>query len=342
MEAQMRVQLLAVEAGLNLPGVGVADGGDHVGVGETALEHVGVLIALLEVTVLEDVAGQAGPVFHGGDVVDALEAQVMDGQHALGAADGRVGEERAQEHRRQRRLPVVAVDDVGDPVHVVERREGRLGKVAELGDVAHQIGVGIAPAEEFIIIDEIIDNAVHDHFHDADIEAAPVGAEIHLELAAVDHLLLVLLGDAGIAGQDDLHVAVLLGEGLGQGVHHVAQTAGLDEGIALGADEGDAAARLGQLRLLDGFLNLGILTHGLYNLLNGLFFCGFGDGFLGSLDGLFHGGLGDGFFHGSAHGASVDISRPASVTAFFLSGFRGQPLLWRHRQPFGFFHSGLR
>ena len=79
------------------------------------------------------------------------------------------------------------------------------------------------------------------------MEAAAVGAQIHHELAPIDHFLLVLLRDAGVAGQDDLDITVLLGEGLGQGVHHVAKAAGLDKGIAFRADKCHAAARLRQV-----------------------------------------------------------------------------------------------
>ena len=171
----------------------------------------------------------------------------MNRDHALGAADGGVGKERAQIHGHQRRLPVVAVDDVGDPVHVVEGSQRRLGKVAVLGNIAHKVGVGVAPAEKVVVVDEVIDNAIPHVFHDTHIEAAAVRAQVHHELAPVDHLLLVLLRDAGVAGQDDLDVTVLLGEGLGQGVHHVAQTAGLDKGIAFRADKSHAAARLRQV-----------------------------------------------------------------------------------------------
>ena len=135
--AQMCVQALAEEGGLDLPGVGAADGGDHVAVGQAALEHVGVHPVLGQGVLVEHVVGQIGPVLDGGDIVDALKAEVVDGDDGLRAAQGRGGEKGPQEDRHQARLPVVAVDNVGDPVHIVQGGQGGLAEVAEPGDVVH-------------------------------------------------------------------------------------------------------------------------------------------------------------------------------------------------------------
>ena len=140
----------------------------------------------------------------------------------------------------------MAVDHIRDPVQIIERGQRRFPEEAVLGDIAHQVGIGIAPAEKVLVVDEVIDDAVHLHLHDADIEGSPVRAQIHHEVSAVDHLLLVLLGNAFIAGQDHLDVAVELRQGPRQGVHHVPQAAGLHKGIALRADKGHASARCGQ------------------------------------------------------------------------------------------------
>ena len=111
-----------------------------------------------------------------------------------------------------------------------------------LGDVVHQVGVGVAPGEEVLVVNEVVDHPVPDVLHDAHI-VLPAGlAQVHVELAPVDHLVLVLLGDAGVAGQNHPDVAVEPHQLPGQGVHHVSQTAGLDEGMALRADKGHAAA----------------------------------------------------------------------------------------------------
>ena len=168
----------------------------------------------------------------------------MDREDRAGAAHGGVRENRAQVHRHQTGLPVVAVDDVGRPVQKVQRGQGGLAEIAVFGNVLDQIGVGIAPAEKLVVVDEVVDHAVHLHLHDAHIEAPSVCAEIHHEVALIDHPLLILLGDALVARQDDLHVAVEPGQRPGQGVHDVAEAARLHKGIALRADKGHAAARL--------------------------------------------------------------------------------------------------
>ena len=235
--AKMGVQRFAVFPGLDFPGIGVADGGDAVGVGQAALEQVGVLVLLLEGAHVEDIVWKPRPVFDGGNVVDPLEAQIVDGEDGLGARHRRALEQGAQVYRHQRRLPVMAVDDVGNPVHVVQRCQGSLAEEAILGNVVDQVYVGVAQGEELLVVDEVIDHAVPDVLHDAHIEVPTGVAEIHVEFASVDHLVLVFLGNAGIAGENDADVAVEPYQLPGQGVHHVAQATSLDEGMALRTDE---------------------------------------------------------------------------------------------------------
>ena len=230
---QVVLKPLAVFRGLYLIGIGPADGCDAVRIGETALEHIGLDIVLLQRAHVEHGVGQAGPVLDGGDVVNALEAQVVDGENGLRVADGRVLEQRAQIHRHERRLPVVAVDDVWYPVHVVERGQRGLAEEAVPGDIVHEVQIRVAGGEELLVVDEVVDDAVVHILHDADVVVAAGVAEVHVELAAVDHLVLVLLRDAGVAGENDADVAVEPCELAWQGVHDVAQAAGLDEGVAL-------------------------------------------------------------------------------------------------------------
>ena len=243
--AQVGIQPLAVGGGLDLLGVGAGDGGDHVAIGEAALHHVGIQPVLGQGILIEHVVRQTGPIADGGDIVHALEAQVVNGEHGLGLADGRILEQGPQIHRGQGRLPVVAVDNVRDPVHEVQGGQSGLGEEAELGDVPDDGGVGVAVGEELLVVDEVIDHTVPYVFHNTDIEAPAVGAEVHLEFAPVDHPGLVLPGDAPVAGEDDLHVAIHPAQGLGQGVHHVCQAAGLYKGIALRADKGHASSGAG-------------------------------------------------------------------------------------------------
>ena len=110
--AQHAVEAEAQRTLLDFLRVGGADGGDGVGSLQTGLEH-----------------GQLAPVFraaHGapggrhGDMVghvhgeDALEGEVVDGQHTGGAGAGRVRRLR-QVQRGQATGPVVAMHHVGLP-----------------------------------------------------------------------------------------------------------------------------------------------------------------------------------------------------------------------------------
>ena len=245
MVAQMGIQLFTVLRGLDLPGVGVADGGNHIGVGQAALHHVGVILTLPQGAQLEYMVGKTGPVPQGGDIVNALEAQVVDGEHGFRPSYRGGCEQGALENRHQGSLPVVAVDHIGSPVHEIQGSQSGLGEEAVFGNIRDDGSIGISVAEEFLVVDEIIHNAVPNVLHNAYVEGTPVGAQGHLELAPVDHPALVFPGNAPVAGKDDLHITVHPGQGLGQSVHHVAQTAGFDEGIALGTDEGNASSGAG-------------------------------------------------------------------------------------------------
>ena len=153
----------------------------------------------------------------------------------------------------------MAVDNIGDPIHIVQGRQGRFGKVAEFRDIVDQIGIRISAAEELLIINEIIHHAVPDILHDAHIIGPAVRAEVHLKGAAVDHLPLIFIRNTFVARKNDLYIAVLLHQRLGESVHHIAQAAGFDKRIALRADESNASSggSIGFLRYgcgLRGFL----------------------------------------------------------------------------------------
>ena len=241
--AQMRIQFLPIEIRLDLSGVGVADGGDHIRVGQAALHKVGIVVALLQHIDVEQVIGQSGPVLDGRNAVDALEAEIVDCEHCLRAAYRGSGKQGLQINGHQGRLPVVAVDHIRDPVQIVQRCQRCLREEAVLGNIIHKIGVGIAGAEELLVVDEIVDDSVPDILHDSNIEGAAVCKEVHHECSTVDHLLLVLLGDALVARQNYLYIAVLLTECFGKREHNIAKSARFHKGIALRADKGNTAPR---------------------------------------------------------------------------------------------------
>ena len=220
----------------------------------------------------------------------------MDGEHGFGPAHGGILEHGVQIHRYQRGLPVVAVDDVGNPVQEVQSRQSSLAEEAVFGDVVHQADVGVAAGEELLVVDEVIDNAVADVLHDAYIVVAAGLAQIHVELAPVYHLVLVFLRDAGVAWQDHPDVAVLFDQLTGKGVHHVAQTAGFHERMAFRSDKSNTSAGRIIVRFHSNFLlwlnrffcdGLRLFCHG-----GRCGLLGSGLGLLGSGLGLFGSGLG--------------------------------------------------
>ena len=165
----------------------------------------------------------------------------------------------------------MAVDDIGDPIHVVQRRKSRLCEVAVFGDIVNEISVWISPAEKLFVVNKIVYHAVPDILHDAHIIRPAIGAEVHLKRSAVNHFLLILPRDALIAGKDDFHIAVLLHQRLGKRVHHIAQAAGLDKWIAFRTDEHDAPSG-GRISLFRCGRFCGLFRH---DILRSRYFCRF-------------------------------------------------------------------
>ena len=166
----------------------------------------------------------------------------MDGQDRLCGGQLCVDKHRPQINGDQGRLPVVAMDYVRNPIHIVQRRQGRFGEVAVFGNVVNEIGIWVSGAEKFLVVNEIIDDAVPDILHNAHIEGLAVRTEVHLERASVNHFLLIFPGDTFVSRENDLNIAVLLYQRLGQRVHHITQTAGLNKGIALRPDKHNASS----------------------------------------------------------------------------------------------------
>ena len=296
MIAQMRIQIFSVEGCLDLICIGAAHGRDHVGIGETALEHIGIIVALFERVLVENIIRETRPVLDHTHIIETLEAKVVDRDHDLRPCDGRFVKQGAQIDRHQTCLPVVAVDDIRDPVHIVECRQRSLTEIAELRNVVDQVGVGISRAEKFLIVDKVIHDAVPDIFHDADIIALSVRAQIHIKSAYVDHLVLIFLRNAFIPGQNDLDIAVLPDQRLGKRIHDISQTACLDKRIALRADESDAPPGLGKFG-----------SRSFFDHFDGGLDGSFGRCFCGSLNRRLSGSCSNSFcrnccFHGSLNG----------------------------------------
>ena len=125
------------------------------------------------------------------------------------------------------------MDYIRYPVHIVESGKSRLAEEAVLRNIVNEIYIRIACCEELLIVDEVIYYSVAYVLHDSHIVVSLGLAEIHVEFSAVDHLVLILLGYAGITRKNYADIAVLLNQSPRQSVHYIAQAAGLDEREAL-------------------------------------------------------------------------------------------------------------
>ena len=104
----------------------------------------------------------------------------------------------------------MAMDDIGNPIHIVQRRQGCFGEIAVFRNIIDEIGIWISSAEELLIVNEIIHHAVPDIFHNAHIEGPAVCTEIHFKGTPVYHFFLIFPRDAFVTRENDLYIAVLL------------------------------------------------------------------------------------------------------------------------------------
>ena len=173
-------------------------------------------------------------VLHHGVAKLALERHVVDREHGLDAVVQRQAlVELAQEHGRQRRLPVVAVQDVALKT---------LGQVLEaLGDGFGEEREALAVVKEAVrIIARKVALVVHEHIGDAvaleflkpAVLVAP--AKAHVKVGKVLHLRLVLVLDGGVLGHHYDNLGAGAHECCRQRARHVTQATGLYKRCALG------------------------------------------------------------------------------------------------------------
>ena len=229
--AEQAVEPLAVVGGLDLVGIGGADGGDLVRVDQAAL-HKGGRAEELELVAGVGVPAQAHEVLDVVHAEHALVLQVVDGEHrvdALVEGQGRVLT--LEQHGDQARLPVVAVQDVG---LVVDQGQGLEHRPVEEGEALALVAapaVDRGPVVVELVIDEVEGHAVELERFDAAVLPPP--AEVDVKVRQVLHLLPPLGRDVAVQGKDDAHFRAQLLELLRKGAGHVRQTAGLDKGYAL-------------------------------------------------------------------------------------------------------------
>ena len=178
-------------------------------------------------------------VLHHGVAKLALERHVVDREHGLDAVIQRQAlVELAQKHGRQRRLPVIAVQDVALKAgrQVLQALGNGLGEERKALAVIKE-AVRIVARKVALVVDEHIGDAVVLELLEPAVLIAP--AQTHVKVGKVLHLRLVLVFDGGVLGHHH--------DDLGAGAHkrrrqrarHVAQATGLHKRCALGRGKHD-------------------------------------------------------------------------------------------------------
>ena len=194
---------------VKLRGIGGADGRHGVGHQHGGLHQVHIAVHS-QGAVVPPALVQAEQIAHRIGAKTALILNIMDGKYGFDTPHRLpAGGDVPQIHRDQRRLPVIAVDHLRHPVQAGQQIHHRL---AEKGKALAVIilAVQTAAAEIVLVIHEIPGNAPVFHDENAAILVPP--CHIHIDIAAVDHPLTPLLGDAVIQRQDHRHLIAVLGQ----------------------------------------------------------------------------------------------------------------------------------
>ncbi len=227
LDLQQAFQPAAEFRGGDFLGIGMADGGDVVGVDQAGLEE-GHLAPEFQTFHLEGVGGNI-QVGHDRGREQALIRQVVDGGQAGGS-----GTLPAQVAGCKARLPVVEVQQIRHPANggVAQGEIGSgAGKTTETDMVvspvgAVQVAIGIARALVELRADQYIDDQPVVQIDATDVAGrhGSTGGD------AADHLHPVLDRGHHLAITRDQYPNVMGGgEGAGQGAGYLAQAAGLDE-----------------------------------------------------------------------------------------------------------------
>ena len=152
----------------------------------------------------------------------------MNGHDGLDAAEELVVLEAVVKHNRnQTGLPVMAVNDIRAEIKCRQCREDRLAEEGEFFDVLVDVAVRMVAREVELVVHEVEPHALVLQLKQSDVLASP--GEIHRKVGDKLHLLLVLLRNRHILGQNDAHVKFILVDVLRERPDHIRKTARLDE-----------------------------------------------------------------------------------------------------------------
>ena len=225
------LQAVGVSAVMELHGIGGADGGNGIGHQHGGLHQIDVAIHGQR-AVVPPALMETEQVIEGLGTVTALILHIVDGKYGLNVAHGiPAGGHILQIHGDECRLPVVAVDHIGHAVEAGQQVHHGLGEEGEALAVVI-VAVKAAAAEIVLVIHKVPRYTAIFHGEQTAVLMTP--CHIHIDVAAIGHLLPPLLRDLTVEGQDDRDVVAALGQGDGQAARHVCKTAGLTEGERLG------------------------------------------------------------------------------------------------------------
>ena len=231
--AQHAVQALAKLGRLDLARIGGAHRGDGIGIVQRAQHIVNAAGVTAQLRGGCRNMRHTQYVFHHGVAKLALERHIVDREHGLDAVVQRQAlVELSQEHGRQRRLPVVAVQDVALKAfgQVLQALGDGLGEKREALAVVKE-AVGIVARKVVLVVHEHIGDAVVLELLQPAVLVAP--AQAHVKVGKVLHLRLVLVLDGGVLGHHHNDFGASAHECRRQRARHVTQAAGLNKRRAL-------------------------------------------------------------------------------------------------------------
>ena len=237
--AQNAVQALAKFGRLDLVGIGGAHRGDGVGIAQGAQHVVDAAGVATQLRGGRRNMRHAQDVLHHGVAKLALERHVVDREHGLDAVVQRKAlVELAQEHGRQCRLPVIAVQNVALKAgrQVLQALGDGLGEKRKALAVIKE-AVRIVARKVALVVDEHIGDAVVLELLETAVLVAP--AQAHVKVGEVLHLRLVFVLDGGVLGHHHDDFGAGAHKRRRQRARHVAQATGLHKRCALGRGKHD-------------------------------------------------------------------------------------------------------
>ena len=237
--AQHAVQALAKFGRLDFVGIGGAHRSDGVGIAQGAQHVVDAAGVATQLRGSRRNMRHTKDVLHHGVAKLALERHVVDREHGLDAVVQRQAlVELAQKHGRQRRLPVVAVQNVALKAlgQVLQALGNGLGEERKALAVIKE-AVRIVARKVALVVDEHIGDAVVLELLEPAVLVAP--AQAHVKVGEVLHLRLVLVLDGGVLGHHHDDFGAGAHKRRRQRARHVAQATGLHKRCALGRGKHD-------------------------------------------------------------------------------------------------------